>query len=287
MDHMIYRLLFFMILYTISCIKVLLSSIRLLEVLCYIYEVLVIQNVNYSEEKKVRVMRKIIISFVIIVICLVSILFGSNQLMNSRNFQLFGDLTAKVETKEKVVALTFDDGPTKNVHEILSLLETYNVKATFFLIGEYIEDFPEEAEAIVQAGHQVANHTYSHNRMIFKSPSFIKNEIEKTDQLIRDIGYEGQIDFRPPNGKKIIALPWYLHKNNIETIMWNLEPDSLYEEAADKVNYVVENIEPGSIILMHPMYDNLGKELKAIEGILETLSERDYQFITVNELQEL
>ncbi|WP_208589242.1 polysaccharide deacetylase family protein [Gracilibacillus suaedae] len=232
-------------------------------------------------------MRKPIVLITIIVICFVSILFSGYKLMNSRTFQLFGDLTAKVETKEKVVALTFDDGPTKNVHEILSLLETYNAKATFFLIGESIENFPEEAEAIVQAGHQVANHTYSHNRMIFKSPSFIKNEIEKTDQLIREIGYEGQIDFRPPNGKKIIALPWYLQQNNMETIMWNLEPDSFYVQAADKVNYVVENIEPGSIILMHPMYDDKGKELKAIEGILETLSERDYQFITVNELQEL
>ncbi|WP_163579761.1 polysaccharide deacetylase family protein [Gracilibacillus saliphilus] len=232
-------------------------------------------------------MRKPIVLITIMVICFVFILFGGYKLMNSRTFQLFGDITAKVETNEKVVALTFDDGPTENVHEILALLDTYNAKATFFLIGEYIEDFPEEAEAIVQAGHQVANHTYSHNRMIFKSPSFIKNEIEKTDQLIRDIGYEGQIDFRPPNGKKIIALPWYLHNNNIETIMWNLEPDSFYEEAADKVNYVVENIEPGSIILMHPMYDDTGKELQAIEGILETLSERDYQFITVNALQEV
>ncbi|SFL98462.1 Polysaccharide deacetylase [Gracilibacillus orientalis] len=232
-------------------------------------------------------MKKGIITFAIIVICFVSMVFGSYQLMNSRSFQLFGDLTAKVETKEKVVAITFDDGPTKNVNEILSLLEKYNAKATFFLIGEYIEEFPKEAEAIVQAGHQVANHTYSHNRMIFKSPSFIKNEIEKTNQLIREIGYKGQIDFRPPNGKKIIALPWYLHKNNIETIMWNLEPDSSYEEADDKVNYVVESIEPGSIILMHPMYDDTGKELKSVEGILEALSQREYQFITVNELQDI
>ncbi|MGP4040357.1 polysaccharide deacetylase family protein [Gracilibacillus sp. D59] len=232
-------------------------------------------------------MKKVLISFAIIVICLASILFGGYKLMNSRTFQLFGNLTAKVETNENVVALTFDDGPTKNVNEIITLLEKYNAKATFFLIGEYIKEYPEEAEAIVQAGHQVANHTYSHHRMIFKSPTFIKNEVEKTNQLIREIGYKGQIDFRPPNGKKIVGLPWYLHKNDIETIMWNLEPDSFYEEPADKVNYVVDNMEPGSIILMHPMYDDTGEELKAVEGILEALSERDYQFITVNDLQDL
>ncbi|MGN8645060.1 polysaccharide deacetylase family protein [Gracilibacillus sp. HCP3S3_G5_1] len=232
-------------------------------------------------------MKKIIISFAIILICIVAILFGSYRLMNARSFQLFGDLTSQVETNEKVVALTFDDGPTKNVKEILSLLDKYNVKATFFLIGEYIEEFPGEAEAIVEAGHQVANHTYSHNRMIFKSPSFIKKEIEKTDRLIREIGYQEQIDFRPPNGKKFIVLPWYLNKSNKETIMWNLEPDSFYEEAADKVNYIVENIEPGSIILMHPMYDNTGSQLKTIEGVIQRLTQENYQFKTVNEIQEI
>lgn len=207
--------------------------------------------------------------------------------MNARAFQIFGGLTNQVETNQKVVALTFDDGPTKNVEQILPLLDKYHAKATFFLIGNEIEKNPEEAANIVKVGHQVGNHTYSHNRMVFKSPSYIKEEIEKTDRLILKAGYKGEIDFRPPNGKKLIGLPYYLDKHNRDTITWNLEPDTYYTSASDKIKYVKKQIKPGSIILLHPMYDNSGDELKAIEGILKTLSEDGYSFVTVNELQDL
>lgn len=62
--------------------------------------------------------------------------------------------------------------------------------------------------------------------MIFKSPTYIKNEIKKTDRLIRETGYKGEILFRPPNGKKFVLLPYYLSEHNRKTIMWDLEPDS-------------------------------------------------------------
>ncbi|MBX9956183.1 polysaccharide deacetylase family protein [Peribacillus simplex] len=215
------------------------------------------------------------------------LLLGTYKLMNSRTYQVFGGLTDNVETNEKVVALTFDDGPSKNVNEILPLLDKYDVKATFFLIGNEIEKYPEEAGKIAEAGHQIGNHTYSHRRMVFKSPSYIKSEIEKTDKLIKNSGYKGEIDFRPPNGKKIIGLPYYLNKNDRETITWDLEPDSYYTTASDKVKYVKKNIKSGSIILMHPMYDDTGKELQAIEGILRELTNEGYTFVTVNELQEM
>ena len=214
------------------------------------------------------------------------LLLGTYKLMNSRTYQLFGGLTEQIETNQKLVALTFDDGPTKNVSQILPLLDKYNAKATFFLIGEEIEKHPEEAKKIVDAGHQIGNHTYSHNRMVFKTPSYIKEEIQKTDQLIQKAGFKGEIDFRPPNGKKLVGLPYYLNKHNRDTITWNIEPDSYYTNASDKVNYVTENIKPGSIILMHPMYDDTGNELQAIEGVLQALSNEGYTFVTVNKLQE-
>ncbi|MEB2279516.1 polysaccharide deacetylase family protein [Lysinibacillus xylanilyticus] len=215
------------------------------------------------------------------------LLLGTYKLMNSRTYQLFGGLTKQVETHHKVVALTFDDGPADNTNQILSLLEEYNAKATFFLIGAEIEKFPEEARKIAEEGHQIGNHTYSHKRMIFKTPAYYKDEIEKTDQLIQNAGYKGEIDVRPPNGKKLIGLPYYLNKHKRETITWNLEPDTFYTTVSDKVKYVTENIEPGSIILLHPMYDKTGQALQTIEGILQELAKKGYTFITVNELQDL
>ncbi|MFT9599699.1 polysaccharide deacetylase family protein [Mesobacillus sp.] len=231
-------------------------------------------------------MKKRIIYFGIITIILFLLLLGTYKLMNSRTFQLFGGLTAQVNTDEKVVALTFDDGPTQHVADIVPILEKYDAKATFFLIGNEIEKNPEAAQMIAKSGHQIGNHTYSHNRMLFKSPSFIEEEIEKTNKLIIKAGYEDEIDFRPPNGKKLIALPYYLNQQNIDTITWNLEPDSYYTNSTDKINYIKNNTNPGSIILLHPMYDQTDEELKTLEGILQTLSAEGYTFITVNELQK-
>ncbi|KMT21970.1 polysaccharide deacetylase family protein [Clostridium cylindrosporum] len=232
-------------------------------------------------------MKKKLIFIGIGIIILFLVLLGTYKLMASREYQLFGGLTNSVKTDQKVVALTFDDGPTKNVDKILPLLDKYKAKVTFFLIGREVEENPKEAKKIIDAGHQVGNHTYSHNRMVFKTPSYIKKEVNKTDRLIKSQGYKGKIDFRPPNGKKLIGLPYYLHKRNKDTIMWNMEPDTYYSNASDKIKYVKDNVKPGSIILMHPMYDKTNEEFKAIEGVLKELSKEGYKFITVDELQKL
>ena len=223
-----------------------------------------------------------------IAVILIAVLFaGLFQVTKLRTFQLFGGLTYEAETGEKIIALTFDDGPTKNVNQLLPLLDEYNAKSTFFLIGNEIEKHPEEAKKLVEAGHQIGNHTYSHKRMVLKSPSFIEQEIEKTDELIRSIGYQGEIDFRPPYGKKFVGLPYYLNKTNRETIMWSLDPETYYRNVDEKINYVMENIQPGSIILLHPMYDQTGGTLQVVETILKELTKEGYRFVTVDELQSL
>lgn len=232
-------------------------------------------------------MKKQIVIYGMVLLTLLLFLFGTYKLMNSRTYQLFGGLTSHVDTNQKAVALTFDDGPTENVEKILPLLDKYNAKATFFVIGNELEKNLKLGKEIAESGHQIGNHTYSHKRMIFKKPSFIKQEIELTNQLIRKTGYKGEIDFRPPTGKKLIGLPYYLKKHHIETITWDLEPDTYYSSVSDKVNYVNKNVKPGSIILLHPMYDDTGNELKTIEGILDSLSRKGYKFVTVNELQKL
>lgn len=230
--------------------------------------------------------RKLIIGGITVI--LIAVLFvGIFKVTKLRTFQFFGGLTYQAETEEKVIALTFDDGPTKNVDQLLPLLDEYNAKATFFLIGNEIEKHPEEAKKLFEAGHQIGNHTYSHKRMVLKSPSFIKEEIEKTDELIRSIGYTEEIDFRPPYGKKFIGLPYYLNKHNKETIMWSLDPETYYTSVNEKISYVMENIEPGSIILLHPMYDQTGGTLQVVETILKELTDEGYRFVTVDELQSL
>ncbi|OIJ15160.1 polysaccharide deacetylase [Anaerobacillus arseniciselenatis] len=232
-------------------------------------------------------MKKIIKGSSIVIILLIAVTYFLNELSQSRTFQFFGGLVNSVETNEKVVALTFDDGPGINTHEILDILRKHDVKGTFYLTGYEIEKYFDDASKIVQEGHEIGNHSYSHQRMVLKSPSFIKNEIDKTDELIRQIGYEGEITFRPPYGKRLVLLPYYLSKQNRKTIYMNIEPDSYPEIAADAndiVDHVVENIKPGSIILLHVMYESRRESLNSVEGIITSLKEEGYTFVTISEL---
>lgn len=232
-------------------------------------------------------MKKVLVTICVIVLLLVVSSYLLNELSKSRNFQLFGDLITNVETNEKVVALTFDDGPGINTDEILAILQEQDVKVTFYLTGHEIENHFEDAQKIVGAGHEVGNHSYSHSRMIFKSPSFIREELEKTNEWIRQAGYEGEITFRPPYGRKLAILPYYLNKYNMKSILWNLEPETYPEIASDAekiVDYVNENVTPGSIILMHVMYESRQVSLDSIGEMITTLREQGYEFVTVSEL---
>ncbi|MFC6600803.1 polysaccharide deacetylase family protein [Ectobacillus funiculus] len=231
-------------------------------------------------------MKKIAAILLISVSVLLLSAYGLYKLMNACTFQLFGEVVSSLDTNQKTVALTFDDGPNDKADHVLHTLEQANIKATFFLIGESIE-YPEEAEKLVQAGHEIGNHTYSHQRMIFKSPSFIENEIEKTDQLIREAGYEGEILFRPPYGKKILGLPYYLSQHDRKTITWDVEPESYPEVAKSPetiVPYVLQHTKPGSIILLHIWHYSKEKQSYIIENVAKGLKEKGYTFQTVSQL---
>src|SRR5688572_16198545 len=146
--------------------------------------------------------------------------------INSRTFQAFGKPVARVPCAGKYVALTLDDGPTpEGTEALLSLLERHHARATFFLVGESLERFPEAGARIAKAGHEIGNHSYSHSRMIFRSQDFIRREIERTDLAVRATGYSGEILFRPPYGKKLFGLPWYLRQTGRTTLMWSIEPE--------------------------------------------------------------
>ena len=224
---------------------------------------------------------------VIAVVLIAAVLFKVSKM---RTFQFFGEIVPRVETNQKVVALTFDDGPAPQVRPLLDTLAAKNVKATFFLIGLQMTEDPADARRIVEDGHQVGNHSWSHARMVLKSQSFIAREIEDTDREISKIGYRGEIDVRPPNGKKLIGLPWYLARHHRKTIMWDVEPESFgnVENHTDRiVAYTLEHTRPGSIILLHPQYANRVATRAAVGPIIDGLRARGYTFLRVDQLLAL
>jgi len=206
------------------------------------------------------------------------------HISKSRTLQFFDAIVPRVATEKKVVALTFDDGPTGYTSDVLSTLQKAGIKATFFVVGHTLEQKPYIGKAIVSEGHELANHTYSHQRMWFKSQAFIADEIEKTNRLIRASGYNRDIHFRPPYSKKIFGLPWYLRQHNIKTIMVDIEPDTYGSDTGFLVEYTLANTKPGSIILLHPFCDACSGQREAISMIVSGLQTKGYQFVTVSEL---
>ncbi|MES3022994.1 MAG: polysaccharide deacetylase family protein [Pseudomonadota bacterium] len=229
-------------------------------------------------------MRKIAIG----VAGLLLVLVGVWQLSVSRSFQLFGDMFDRVETSDKVVALTFDDGPTpRHTQALLAVLREKNVKATFYLTGQEITKNPQEGREIVAAGHEVGNHTYTHPRMLFKSYGKLKGEVDTTEAAIRSIGYIGPLTFRPPYGKKLLGLPFYLSQRGITSVMWDVAPEDSAEvgASADKIiKHVADNVRPGSIVLLHVMYKSRQASMAAVPGVIDALRQKGYTFVTVSEL---
>ncbi|MET9227627.1 polysaccharide deacetylase family protein [Lentzea sp. NPDC003310] len=226
---------------------------------------------------------------IITAVSLVLVLATAAALWNvasARTFQFFGELVDRVETGEKVVALTFDDGPDPaGTQQVLDVLAAEQVPATFFLMGRDLEQHPDLGRRIALAGHEIGNHTYHHRRMVGVLPSTVAKEIEDTDARIRDTGYRGPIHFRPPHGKKLFALPHYLARHDRTTIMWDVEPDSAGSPQAEEITeQTLARTRPGSIILLHPMYGGRDQTRQALGPIITGLKERGYRFVTVSAL---
>jgi chitin deacetylase len=167
------------------------------------------------------------------------------------------------------------------------LLLARGVRATFFVIGNQLAEVPDGGRRLVEAGHELGNHSYTHDRLVLKSPSFIREQIERTDSLIRETGQQGQIYFRAPFTWKLVVLPWYLWRTGRTTITCDIEPDSYPEVAASPegiVAHVLERVKPGSIILLHVWYPGRQTSLAAVPLIIDELHGRGYRFVTVGEL---
>lgn len=211
-------------------------------------------------------------------------------LKGHRSPQLLGRCVHRINTSEKVVALTFDDGPSFYTEEILDILHLYKAQATFFLLGQNIEQFPSLVQQIYKKGHEIGNHSYSHQPLIFKSCAFIREEIEKTDQLIKKSGYQGIIHFRAPYGRKLFGLPWILYKSKRPHILFDVIPDDwACPGVATIVNRILAQTKPGSIILFHDGNgDNITQDrsqtVQALSIILKKLKADGYQFVTISEL---
>ena len=231
---------------------------------------------------------RIAAAVVVVAIVFVAGAAGLRQVARSRTFQLFGELVSHVDTRDSVVALTFDDGPVARVADtLMAALRARGVHATFFVIGQDLAAAPDVGRALVAEGHELGNHTYTHPRMVMVSPSTVRREIEDTDALIRAAGERGPIRFRPPFGYKLFALPLFLARTDRTSVTWDVEPDSYPAVAATPegiVSHVLGKVRPGSIILLHPWYRSRATSLAAVPLLVDSLHARGYRVTTVGDL---
>jgi peptidoglycan/xylan/chitin deacetylase (PgdA/CDA1 family) len=204
--------------------------------------------------------------------------------VNSSTFQLFGDYVARVDTEDRVVALTFDDGPDPpHTPRILTVLDQHHVKATFFMLGRNVERYPAVAREVLRRGHEIGNHSYSHRKLVLMSPRRVRDEIERTDALLRDIGVSGEIHFRPPHASKFLVLPYVLVKMKKLSVLGDVDPEEWKGHSASVMTAsILGQVRPGSIIGLH---DPLGAEtLRTLQNILPALAAKGYRFETISAL---
>ena len=242
-------------------------------------------NPNTERTRRWRSALLIALTFVAVLLALI---VGGWRLAKSRSHQLFGELVTSVPVADSVVALTFDDGPVPVFTDsVLDLLSREGVRATFFVIGEAVARQPALTARVVTEGHELGNHSLSHERMVLTSLGTVRREVETTDSLIRAAGAEGRIHFRPPYFKRLVTLPWYLARTGRTTVLASVEPDSHFTERDGMVRHALEHVRPGGIILLHVEIPSRVEGRAALPMIIRGLKQRGYRFVTVSELLAL
>lgn len=200
-----------------------------------------------------------------------------------------GEVYWEVRTDQKMIALTFDDGPDpQQTIEILEILKQYDVKATFFAVGEKIAKYPEIAKKIVTEGHELGNHTY-HHRM-FRLPAnadTVRAEMDQTEQeIVRATGRHSSL-FRPPGGIYDETIVNVSKEMGLTPIMWSWHQDThdwSRPGVRKIVNKVLKNARSGDIVLFHDYVSGGSQTTTALKEILPELQRQGYRMVTVSEL---
>jgi len=183
-------------------------------------------------------------------------------------------------TGKKLIALTFDDGPSPaNTGRLLDILKEKNVKATFFVLGNLAERNPALVQREEAEGHEVGSHTPYHNQQTKLSPAGIQSEAATMNQIFINVLGHSPVFTRPPYGSVNDSVRANL---NQPLILWSIDPeDWKYRNAATVRANVVRNAHDGAIALMHDIH---ATTVDAVPGIIDDLRAQGYEFLTVSEL---
>lgn len=204
---------------------------------------------------------------------------------------VFGRVFYNMQTTQKIVALTFDDGPNPPYTEqLLDVLKENHVSATFFLIGQNVEKHPELVKRIVAEGHQLGNHTYHHMDLLKADRKLIADEVDRTNQaIIAASGITPHL-VRPPHGFRDPVVMEMMAERNLKVVEWSVMSRDWLNPGVDTiVERTISKVKNGSIILLHDgdgiaAQDSRAQTIEATRRIIQILSAQGYKFVTVDEI---
>ena len=208
--------------------------------------------------------------------------------------QWYGRTFAGGVRGSKQIALTYDDGPNDpHTLKLLDVLAKHSVRATFFMIGRYVQQRPDIARAVAQAGHVIGNHTFTHPRLIFTSAARTHTQLRDCHQALTDAVGEHSNLFRPPFGGRRPSTLRVARELGLQTVMWNVSGrDWNAASAAVIEKKIARQIRGGDVILLHDgghraMGADRAQTVIATENLIRRCRDQGYEFVTVEEMRAL
>ena len=192
-------------------------------------------------------------------------------------------MTSFVDPNKPMIALTFDDGPSSSATtRILNVLEKYNARATFFVVGSRVDSYKSQIKRAYDLKCEIGNHTYNHKTLTNLSADGVKSELSATDKKVKAITGVSPVIMRPPGGS--YKTDTVRNNTPYPIIMWSVDTrDWESRNATSVVNHIKSHAYDGAIILMHDLYDSTAT---ATETIVPWLISQGYQLVTVSEMME-
>lgn len=199
--------------------------------------------------------------------------------INKTNYEYDVVINRKIDKSKKMIALTFDDGPNYNTSKVIDVLNKYDIKATFFVLGSRAINNKDILKKMADSGMEIGNHTYNHLLLTKYDENKIRSEIEDTSEVIYSATKKRPKLLRPSYGsvnnkiKKVANMPIIIW--DIDTLDWK------YHNSKRITSRVVNKVRDGDIILMHDIYS---ASLNALSNIIPILQDNGYEFVTIDEL---
>ncbi len=193
-------------------------------------------------------------------------------------------ILTRLQTRENVIALTFDDGPSPETTPlILDTLQAYGVKATFFVLGELVELSPDLLRRIADEGHEIGLHGYAHRALTLASGRAVRHELGHAARAVRAAAPHcpAPVWFRPPHGFKTLTLPWLARRCGYRLAAWSLDPGDYRPQTAEQLAAAfLRRRRPGAVALLH---DGPGNSVtaQALPLILSALAQHGYRCVTL------